>query len=294
MSMTISASTQELAELINVHLGEFSENDAAWQVKDSPISGRGIFARRDIAAGEIILRERALLAGPTANLSSKLNTCCVCYCRLKGTDEEMMCHNGCSMPVCDKCTTSDRHAMECQLFRKWHPKDTKAINRHSLRIVCIIRCFFLNELQRKLLYALQANPDKYYMLEIQRAAECFEYFPKESDMLDYFYRTVCAFNTNAFEGRSCVDGHEVLIRALFPLAGLLNHQCTPNANHHFESGETIVITAARPIAQGEEIVSTYTKLLWSTLARKVFLAMTKQFICTCNRCWDPTVSHTDL
>ncbi|XP_065365041.1 SET domain-containing protein SmydA-8 isoform X1 [Calliphora vicina] len=294
MSMPISVSTQELAELINVHLAEFLEKDPAWQVLDSPISGRGIFARRDIAAGETILREHALLAGPTANLSSKLNTCCVCYCRLEGSDQEMMCKNGCTMPVCDNCITSERHAMECHLFRKWRPKDTTKVNRHSLRIVSVIRCFFLNELQRKLLYALQANPDKYYMIEIQRASECFEYFPKESDMLDYFYRTVCAFNTNAFEGRSCVGGHEVQVRALFPLAGLLNHQCTPNANHHFENGETIVITAARPIAQGEEIVSTYVKLLWSTLVRKTFLAMTKQFICTCKRCCDPTENGTYL
>ncbi|TMW44033.1 hypothetical protein DOY81_010886, partial [Sarcophaga bullata] len=81
----------------------------------------------------------------------------------------------------------------------------------------------------------------------------------------------------------------VLIRALFPLAGLLNHLCTPNANHHFENGETIVISAARPIAKGEEIVTSYTKLLWSTMARKVFLAMTKHFMCNCDRCLDPTV-----
>ncbi|XP_037812856.1 SET domain-containing protein SmydA-8-like [Lucilia sericata] len=290
MSMSISVSTQELAELINVHLGELLEKDPAWQVLDSPISGRGIFATRDIAVGEVILREHAILAGPTANMSSTLNTCCVCYCLLEGSDEEIMCKNGCTMPVCDKCITSDRHAMECLLFRKWKPKDTTKINRHALRIVSIIRCFRLNELQRKLLYALQANADKYYMKEVLNASNCFEYFPKESDMLDYFYRTICAYNTNAFEGRSCVGGHEVLVRALFPLAGLLNHKCTPNANHHFEDGETIVLTAARPIAKGEEIVMAYAKLLWSTLARRVFLAMTKQFICSCERCCDPTVS----
>lgn len=291
MAMPISASTQELAELINVHLDDLLEKDPAWQVLDSPISGRGIFARRDIATGEIILKERAILAGPTANSSSKLNTCCVCYCGLEGSDQEIMCKNGCTMPVCDRCITSEKHKMECQLFRKWRPKDNTKISRESLRIVSIIRCFFLNELQRKLLYALQANADKYYMKEVEKAAACFEHFPKEPDMLNYFYRTICAYNTNAFEGRSNVGGHEVLVRALFPLAGLLNHQCTPNANHHFEDGETIVITAARPIAQGEEIVTTYTKLLWSNLARRMFLAMTKHFVCSCERCLDPTVSN---
>lgn len=289
--MPITASTQELADLINVHLGkEFLEKNPCWKVADSPISGRGIFATRDIKAGEVIFREHALLAGPTANKSSKLNTCCVCYCRLEGNDHEIMCSKGCTLPVCDGCIDSERHAKECELFRKWIPKDTSKVNRHSLRIVSVIRCFFLNELQRKLLYALQANPDKYYMVEVQRASACFKYFPKEQDMLDYFYRTICAFNTNAYEGNSCVDGHQVLIRALFPLAGMMNHQCTPNANHHFDNGETIVITAARPIKQGEEIVTSYAKLLWGTLARKVFMGMTKQFMCSCPRCEDPTVS----
>lgn len=291
MSMKITASVEELAELINVHLGpEFLEENPAWKILDSPISGRGLFATRDINTGEVILREPALLAGPKAGQSVKLNTCCVCYCLLEGSDSELMCPKGCTLPVCSTCTDSERHQMECKLFRKWKPKDASKISRPALRIVSIVRCLSLNEQQHKLLYALQANPDKYYKAEVQMASECFEDFIQIPDILNYFYRTICAFNTNAFEGNSRVDGHEVLIRALFPLAGLMNHQCTPNANHHFDSGETIVITAARPIKQGEEIVTTYTKLLWSTLARNTFMVLTKQFMCSCPRCQDPTVS----
>lgn len=288
MTTSKKISLQELSELIDVHLGEFLEKEANWEVLDSPISGRGIFARRYISVGEIIFREHALLVGPTANSSCKLNTCCVCYCCLEGNDQQMMCKNGCTMPICSSCCTSEKHLIECLEFRKWQPKDNLKINRHSMRIISINRSIFLNDLQLKLLYALQANPDKYYMLEIQKAAKCFELFPAEK--ISSFYRITCAVNTNAFESKSCVQGHEVLLRALFPVAGLMNHQCTPNANHHFEDGETIVVTAARAIAQGEEIVTSYTKLLWSTLARQVFLAMTKKFTCACARCLDPTVS----
>ncbi|TMW43821.1 hypothetical protein DOY81_011100, partial [Sarcophaga bullata] len=223
MSLPIRASTQKLAHLINVHLGDLVEENPVWQILDSPLAGRGIFATRDIPAGEIILRERALLAGPTANLSSKLNTCCVCYCGLEGLESEHLCKNGCSMPVCDKCSSCDKHAAECELLRKWQPKDTTKVNRNSLRIVSIIRCFALNEQQRQLLYALQANTDRHYMQEIRKAADCFEDFPKDPKIVDYFFRTICVYNTNAFEGSNKVNGHEVLIRALFPLAGLLNH-----------------------------------------------------------------------
>ncbi|XP_073833647.1 SET and MYND domain containing, arthropod-specific, member 8 isoform X3 [Musca autumnalis] len=295
MSLKFNTSIEELSQLINLHLGEkFLEQDPAWQVLDSPISGRGLFARRDINTGDVILREPALLAGPKANQSTNINTCSVCYCHLEGSDQEIMCKNGCTIPVCDACCNSQRHVGECKVFRKWKPKVTDKVNRPALRIVSIIRCLFLNENQHKLLYALQANPDKYYKTEVQMAAACFEEFTHNPDILNYFFRTICAFNTNAFEGNSCVQGHEVLIRALFPVAGLMNHQCTPNANHHFESGETIVITAARPIKQGEEIVTSYSKLLWSTLARNSFMKLTKQFECSCSRCLDPTENGTYL
>ncbi|KAH8414706.1 hypothetical protein KR215_000826, partial [Drosophila sulfurigaster] len=288
--MEISASTQELATLIDDHLGPLRPTSPAWQVADSPISGRGIFAVRRIAKGEQLFREHTLLVGPTAHRGRNLRTCINCYHLPAGdTDAEALCSSGCGLPVCGECVESPRHALECQLFRKWQPKDVQHIDPRALRILSVVRCFFLNESQRKLLYAMQANADRYYMREVQRAAECFEHFPHDPDMLEYFYRTVCAFNTNAFESRCQVDGQEIVARALFPLAGMLNHQCTPNAAHHFEDGETIVVCATENIAAGSEITMSYTKLLWSTLARKMFLGMTKHFMCQCPRCQDPTV-----
>ncbi|KAH8292911.1 hypothetical protein KR044_008157, partial [Drosophila immigrans] len=290
--MEISASTQQLAALIDDHLGALRPTSPAWHVANSPISGRGIFAVRPITKGEELFRERTLLVGPTAHRGRNLRTCINCY-RLPAvgdSDVAALCTAGCGLPVCcSKCVESPRHQLECQLFRKWQPKDVAHIDPRALRILSVVRCFFLSESERKLLYAMQANADRYYMLEVQRAAECFLHFPSDPQILEYFYRTICAFNTNAFESRWLVDGHEVVARALFPLAGMLNHQCTPNATHHFEDGETIVVCATENIPAGSEITMSYTKLLWSTLARKMFLGMTKHFMCQCARCQDPTV-----
>uniref|UniRef100_A0A1I8N6M1 SET domain-containing protein n=1 Tax=Musca domestica TaxID=7370 RepID=A0A1I8N6M1_MUSDO len=301
MSLKPNISTPELAKLINVHLGEkYLKETPSWKVLDSPISGRGIFAARDIAAGEVILRDRALVVGPRGTKESSNqnpDACVVCYKPLEvnGNESQIMCKNGCTLPLCDSCSQGNRHSTECELFRRWKPKDPKKVIPHILRLVSIVRCFFLNDAQRKLFLSLQPHSDKYYMLELQRAVACFENFPKDREMLEYFYHSVCVFNTNAFDGGSREMGEEeVRVRALFPLAAMLNHQCSPNADHHFENPETIVITAVRPIKGGEEIVTSYTKLLWGTMTRRMFLKMTKHFECCCERCMDPTENGTYL
>lgn len=280
--------TAEVAQLIDLHLSDLLEQNPNWQVVDSPISGRGVFARRDIKRGELIFRERTLLNGPTASKDTVLNTCAICFRLLD--EDKALCAAGCTLPICVACQQSGAHDMECKLFRYWVPKDTTRISPFALRILSVMRCYFLCPEKRRLLLAMQANPDKYYMREVQRAAECFENFPKDKQTLGFFYRTVSVYNTNAFEGRSNVDGHETSVRALFALAGLMNHNCTPNVSHHFENAQTIVVTAARDIAQGEELTAIYTKILWSTFARQLFLRGTKHFICSCKRCMDPTVS----
>lgn len=288
-SKEASVSLEELTQLINLHLGDLAEKDPNWIIAESPLGGRGVFAKRNINKGEEIFREHTLLVGPTSRKNMPLNICVICY-NLLNEENNVLCPNGCCLPVCETCSKSDKHAQECNLFRKWKPKDTTKIEPPVVRLLSVVRCFFLSGNERKLLYAMQANNDKYYMKEIQTAANCFENFPQEADALDYFYRTVCAYNTNAFQATSTVNGHEVKLRALLPLAGLLNHACTPNANHDFVDCETIVLSATRDIAKGEEITTTYTKVLWSNLTRKMFLAMTKHFMCNCSRCLDPTVS----
>ncbi|XP_020715472.1 protein msta isoform X2 [Ceratitis capitata] len=289
-----SIPTAEVARLIDLHLGELREENPNWQVIDSPISGRGVFARRDIKRGELIFREHTLLNGPTASKDTLLNTCILCFRLLEGDMKQVLCPAGCSLPVCVACQQTGEHDKECKLFRYWVPKDTTRINPFSLRIVSVMRCFLLTREKRKLLLAMQANSDKYYMRELERASECFENFPKDKETLGFFYRTVSVYNTNAFEGRSNVDGHETSVRALFALAGLMNHNCTANSSHHFDDARTIVVMAARDIAQGEEITATYTKILWNTFARQLFLRGTKHFICECKRCLDPTENGTYL
>jgi len=85
-------------------------------------------------------------------------------------------------------------------------------------------------------------------------------------------------------------------RALFPLISRINHDCSPNCRKFFSSdksqgGEgyiTMIVKAARDIEPGEELTISYTPPLFNTTVRQVILTQTKNFVCSCKRCLDPT------
>lgn len=80
-----------------------------------------------------------------------------------------------------------------------------------------------------------------------------------------------------------------VLRGLYPLGALLNHECTPNTRHSYDPRGRMLIRAARPVAAGEELTVTYSALLWGSPARRQHLLRTKHFLCGCSRCKDPTV-----
>lgn len=306
-------SLSTFTELIIEHLADLADVRPNWQLSEVTVSGRGLTATRDLAEGEEIFRERALLSGPIGlrSASSGKLICSICYHQFEEQDTESsleICKNGCSLPVCQTCSGSADHVRECELYRNWQPKDPTIAQNHSLRILAFVRSFFLDENGKQILQMMQSNPDRFFQKEIERAANCFHRpfysFLSTGDVddskdvhhnlketLKFLGRTICVFNTNAFESRSKLDGEEdeVTIKALFPLAGLMNHQCVPNTTHSFENGNVIVVCAARSILAGEELFTSYTPTLWSNLARKAFLLLTKQFQCECDRCLDNTV-----
>lgn len=285
-------SAEQLAALIDSHLGDLREEEPNWTINSSKVAGRGVFATRDIAAGELIFRERALVTGPTAR-KGQLSSCVCCHQMLPQSG--FLCRHRCTLPVCAGCSDAEIHRAECEHFRRWQPKDAdeelEQVNPLSLRILTAVRVFHLSKEQRHLVDAMQANASRGYRQEIIKAAQCFRNFPTtDRQFMDQLFRIVGVLNTNAFEAPCRSGGHEVLLRGLFPLTAIMNHECTPNASHYFDNGTLAVVRAARDIPKGGEITTTYTKILWGNLTRGIFLKMTKNFTCDCVRCNDNTVS----
>lgn len=77
-------------------------------------------------------------------------------------------------------------------------------------------------------------------------------------------------------------------QGLYPLAAVMNHDCVPNIRYAYEDNSIMAVRASKLIRKGEQIFNSYTKFLWATLQRRVHLAYSKNFLCKCERCLDPT------
>lgn len=134
-----------------------------------------------------------------------------------------------------------------------------------------------------------------FILKIDLLKRNVANLPSEEQM-KLMQRVCDVFNTNSFEVvvPSRGNDHTMSLRGLYPMGALQNHCCVPNSRHHFDDQQRLHVSAALPIAAGEEITMSYTDLLWDTSTRRQFLRITKRFSCNCNRCSDPLVClHCD-
>lgn len=68
----------------------------------------------------------------------------------------------------------------------------------------------------------------------------------------------------------------------------MNHSCVPNIRYTYDHQQIMTCRASKPIKKGEQIFNSYTKVLWGTNQRRMHLYYSKNFLCKCERCVDPT------
>ena len=95
----------------------------------------------------------------------------------------------------------------------------------------------------------------------------------------------CIIEVNSFE----IGQNSVRARALFPMAYLMAHDCTPNTTHtdHTKTHD-LTIRMTDDVKKGEMITVTYSYTLQGTIKRREHLHESKFFWCRCKRCKDPT------
>ncbi|KMR04866.1 protein isoform b [Lasius niger] len=285
---------RETMELLESHLRENNlaqDEPRSWTIERSPLEGRGMFATRDIRAGELIFTDVPLLIGPRC-YSKYLPMCVVCY---KNNCPLFPCDHGCGLPICStECENSTSHSQtECRLLREWMPTCGSTWSKDLLLAVVPIRGLTLSKEQRKLLYAFECHSNLTRNHEIDLLKRNVNNLPSEEQMK--LMRRICGvFNTNSFEVVVARNEDSTSLRGLYPMGSLQNHCCVPNTKHHFDDQQRLQVSAALPITAGEELTMSYTDLLWDTSSRRQFLRATKHFSCECSRCSDPSEFGSQL
>ncbi|XP_023303762.2 SET domain-containing protein SmydA-8 [Lucilia cuprina] len=273
-----------------------------YEITKNDVLGRHIRATRDIKLGEVILREPPLIYGPKV---ASAPLCLGCHRKLTPPVGNYYKCKGCAWPLCGPdCEKSVHHKDECALMasRKFSAKiDYKpahAQNGKKESAYCVIlplRCMLLKQKNSHLFEQFAALEDHLQerldtpLYKVLRA-NLLTFIKTILGMTDWseeeILRVAARLDTNAFEVRQNTENRRV--RAIYPLAAMLSHDCVSNTRHTFDEQMNIIFIAKKPIAKGDIICTSYTQPLKSTLMRRKHLAQAKCFDCTCKRCQDPT------
>ncbi|POS74485.1 hypothetical protein DHEL01_v207119 [Diaporthe helianthi] len=259
--------------------------------KGSGAAGRGLYATKSFAPGELITAFTdpilALPNGPSAktvcsnclahNLPTKACAGCkfISYCG----------------PACQKHHWSLIHKQECKSFRKvkesvdqdWLPTPVRALLQVLLR-------WDDDADLRGAFGALEGNVEKFKArediwkdLSLQAYGGMTYAGRKEEDEQLHLARDIlCKIQTNSFD-RTDVDTGQAGI-FLHPKLAMVNHSCVPNANVSFVKRKAF-LKAEVPIREGSEINISYIDFTKPKLFRQLGLAL-YHFECTCPRCKD--------
>ncbi|XP_035446784.2 SET domain-containing protein SmydA-8 isoform X1 [Spodoptera frugiperda] len=289
-------SLEQLSQMVKEHLGlcdyiDGTQYTCKWAINESPLSGRGLIATEDIMPGEVLFVDRPLIYGPRAS-SSVEQGCTVCA--KLDSDSFYKCSK-CSLLLCsEQCQNSDVHFNDCSIICRWNLKKPveDADDNVLSRALTPIRALMLTNDQKVLMSCMQAHSDApVHGSEVRKLKPYYE-IPEEEEQL--MILACCALDTNAFQIATPYGKKEMSMRGLYPVSGLMNHNCVPNTRYYFNSDLQMTVKAVKPIRAGTEIFSCYTGILWGTPARRVYLYKTKHFLCKCDRCSDPTERGTLL
>lgn len=263
------------------------------QIASNERFGRYLIASRDIKAGEIIIKEAPLIAGPSQI------TCPVCVGCLTGLTKETMtmeCER-CGWPVCSRrCQDRAQHRYECALTVA---RGSKVSLQHyfsphpTYQCMATLRCLLLK----------QHEPEKWAKL-MQLESHCDKrrgsvQWRNDREGVAKFIPRFFKCNTWTEEeilriaGIVQVNGHEVPLTdpsyvAIYHFASLIEHSCLPNLTKSFTSKGELMFWTTQNIRAGDHLSICYSDALWGTANRQHHLMQTKMFKCECVRCLDVT------
>ena len=255
-----------------------------WTVGRVEGAGRGLFASRDIRAGEEVLRDWPVVEGPLPlpDPDSGPGVCVVCL-----AGEETTACSTCSLPVCRTRQRGciSQHRAECEVLTEKGDLDT--VTRQDLyTIVAVLRLLWQIERDNNIRGLLEPLMDHRELLEADESkASVVKFLLARNHSEEAVWRCLGLLQTNGVTSHSVsgvATGH-----GLYPVFSITNHSCISNTRHATRD-DTFCLLAVTDIKAGEEITTSYKSSSLGSIVRRPPFKQLWNFDCRCKRCSDPT------
>ncbi|XP_054741759.1 SET domain-containing protein SmydA-8 isoform X2 [Anastrepha obliqua] len=278
------------------------------RIEIDPLLGRSLVTTEPVKKGDIVVEESPFAVGPKQNSGI---VCLGCYRDLIfGEDGDSLdrCEK-CDWPLCSACFDAPDHLDECAIFAKAKVHFAGNVSEDGVctQLDCItpLRVLLAKEFDPNR-WELEIAPMEYHNEERRKLSDVWnadfvniaQYLRGPCRLADRFsedliMQVVGILEVNAFEART-VQGYA--LRCLYPITGILAHNCVPNTFRtiHPSEGYRIRLRAMCDIGEGQQLQHSYTYTLNGTAQRQEHLKAGKFFTCECKRCKDPTELGTNF
>ncbi|XP_015438621.1 PREDICTED: protein msta, isoform A-like [Dufourea novaeangliae] len=272
-----------------------------YKVSRSEKLGRYLQAAKNLAAGEVILRETPIAVGPTT--SSRDYVCFACLRllpKMKRTPQ-FLCPECNVAPLCG--TVCERHPKyhttdECEIFKN----NTGLSSNNMADVVGVLlplRLWLLKQRDPeswRLVESMESHMDKRRNTSVWKDREAnvinvikaLRLITVDDAAAAEFLQRLCGIlDVNTFELRSPGGLDGLLLRGLYTEASLMAHDCRGNTHLTVDDDFQLTVYASLPIQEGDAILFNYTSSLLGTTGRREHLRGGKYFECDCSLCRDP-------
>lgn len=257
-----------------------------------------MIAKRDIKAGEVILREHPCVVGPKI---TSLPMCLGCHKTIAAPAFDFYKCSKCSWPMCgESCEILESHVEECKLMTAKSFKSpikfsgsTKIESSYCVIVpLRVILLKFSNPKAYETVMSLVSHLDQRIHTKLYDALRVnlvpfIRDFLKISDYSEKEILNIAGIlDTNCFD--IVLPATHIRGRGIYPLTAMMAHECVPNTKLFVDGNLEMKVIACETIKKGEMILTSYTHPLKTTIERRHQLKEAKCFDCVCPRCKDPT------
>lgn len=251
-------------------------------------------ASKDLAAGEVILHEAALVSGPGR---AGIPLCISCYSIVDG---EYYCTE-CSWQCCgEECEQREVHKEECRVYKEkeiyasWEDVGTQTL---SMDFMGAYRLLLAMKNEPKLTDLLKLNLNN----NLRKERFNIKYYVGCEDVITKYILEKCGLcGFSEEEILTALGLFELLgtplhngAKAFHPSTVHMKHSCMPNCYIAVEADQSISVRASVNIAKGEPVTRSLVDVMKCNLFRRRELEKAFFINCDCKRCKDGSEMGTN-